>query len=98
MTPMRQFNIWLLDHADIHTSVCPSGHVAAASSAALAMLVALPERKSIGGALFVLASVIALATVYGRYHYAVDVMASIALSLAAWGAMAWATRGGRRGA
>jgi membrane-associated phospholipid phosphatase len=98
MTTMRQFNIWLLDHADIRTSVCPSGHVAAASSAALAMLVALPERKSIGAALFALASVIALATVYGRYHYAVDVMASIALSLAAWGAMAWATRGGHRGA
>jgi len=98
MTTMRQFNIWLLDHADIHTSVFPSGHVAAASSAALAMFVALPERKSIGAALFVLASVIALATVYGRYHYAVDVIASIALSLAAWGAMALVTRGGRRGA
>jgi membrane-associated phospholipid phosphatase len=84
MNVMRHFNIWLLDHADIQSSVFPSGHVAAAFSATFGLFTALPERKRIAGAMLVLALLIAAATVYGRYHYAVDVVASLAISVIAW--------------
>src|SRR5256885_8462475 len=49
-------------HADIRTSVFPSGHVAAAFSAAFGMFTALPERKRIAGGMLVLALLIAAAT------------------------------------
>ena len=84
MTSVRHVNIWLLDHADIRTSVFPSGHVAAAFSAAFGMFTALPERKRIACGMLVLALLIAAATVYGRYHYAVDVLASVAITVIAW--------------
>jgi membrane-associated phospholipid phosphatase len=84
MNVMRHFNIWLLDRADIHSSVFPSGHVAAAFSAAFGLFAALPERKRIGGGMLVLALLIAAATVYGRYHYAVDALGSMAITVIAW--------------
>jgi len=84
MNVMRHFNIWVLDHADIQSSVFPSGHVAAAFSATFGLFTALPGRKRIAGAMLVLALLIAAATVYGRYHYAVDVVASLAITVIAW--------------
>ncbi len=83
-TSLRLVNIWVLDHADIHRSVCPSGHVAAACSAALGMQVALPERTRYAAVLGTMAAVIAAATVVGRYHFVVDVVAGIAVSAVAW--------------
>lgn len=71
-TAPRRLNLWLLDHCDIRTSVFPSGHVAAAFSAAFGLLVALPEKKRYGVMLLAFATAIAITTVYGRYHYAVD--------------------------
>ncbi len=84
MSAVRHFNIWLLDHADIRSSVFPSGHVAAAFSATFGLFTALPERRRIGAAMMVLALLIGAATVYGRYHYAVDVVASLATTVIAW--------------
>ena len=84
-TAPRWLNLWLLDRYDILTSVFPSGHVAAAFSAAFGMLLAFPEKKRIGAMLFVLAIVIAIATIYGRYHFAVDGLAGLCVSLAAAG-------------
>jgi membrane-associated phospholipid phosphatase len=84
MNAIRQFNVWFLDHVDIHSSVFPSGHVAASFSAAFGLVTALPERRRIGSAAVVLALLIAVATVYGRYHYAVDVVASIAITVIVW--------------
>jgi membrane-associated phospholipid phosphatase len=84
MTAMRWLNVWILDHADIHTSVFPSGHVAVAWSAAFGLMTALPERKPAGAIMAGLATLVAAATIYGRYHYAVDAVASIAVSVAAW--------------
>jgi membrane-associated phospholipid phosphatase len=81
MNVVRHFNIWLLDHLDIHSSVFPSGHVAASFAAAFGLLAALPEKKRIGVPMLVLALLIAAATVYGRYHYAVDVAASVAITV-----------------
>lgn len=79
----RQFNAAMLKSQGIRTSVFPSGHVAGSLTLALAMMRALPEKKWPGRLLLVLALSIALATVYGRYHYAVDAVAGAAISLAA---------------
>jgi membrane-associated phospholipid phosphatase len=82
-TPFRMFNLWLLGHFDIRSSVFPSGHVTLGFSAAFAMFVAIPERRYLGVTLLFLAFAVWTATMYGRYHYAVDGLAGLAVSLAA---------------
>ena len=82
-SPFRAMNQWLLDRYDIHTSVFPSGHVAVGFSAAFAMLLVLPERRWFGVTLLAIALAVALATVYGRYHYAVDGLAAAGTSASA---------------
>lgn len=77
---LRQLNLWLLDHYDIHTSVFPSGHVTAAFSAAWAMLLALPEKRHLGLLFLLDAIVIATATIYGRYHYVADGVVGLLIS------------------
>jgi len=71
-TVVRRFNLWMLGNYGIHTSVFPSAHVAAALSTAFGLRLAMPEGKQVYRALFVIASLIAIATVYGRYHYLAD--------------------------
>lgn len=88
----RQFNWWLLGGHGIHTSVFPSAHVSSAFAAAFAMLRVMPDRKWPGWFLLALASLIFVATVYGRYHYVVDGLAGIAVSLAALGVTGWLER------
>lgn len=83
-TPVRQFNLFVLDHLDISTSVFPSGHVAVAFSSAFGMLRALPRLRWPALALGIYALLVFVATIYGRYHYAADGLASIALSVGAW--------------
>jgi membrane-associated phospholipid phosphatase len=82
-TIFRRFNLWLLGSAGIHTSVFPSAHVAAAFSAAFAMWRTLPEHKWVGRSLFVMALLIATATVYGRYHYLADAAAGLSMAFGA---------------
>ncbi len=82
-TPFRDLNVWLLDHCDIQASVFPSGHVTVGFSAALAMLLAFPERRRVAAAIATVACAVAVVTVYGRYHYAVDGLAAVAVSVAA---------------
>jgi len=79
----RRFNLWLLGRTGIHTSVFPSAHVSSAFSVAFAMLRILPNCRGIGWALLALACSITLATVYGRYHYLVDAVAGVVISLLA---------------
>lgn len=78
---MRQLNLWLVGDYGIHSSVFPSAHVSSAFSAAWALLAYLPERKRIGRGMLVYAVSVAIATVYGRYHYAADAVAGMAISL-----------------
>jgi membrane-associated phospholipid phosphatase len=56
------------------------------------MLRVMPDRKWPGWFLLVLASLIFVATVYGRYHYVVDGIAGIAVGLAALGITEWLER------
>ncbi len=76
----RAFNIYVLDHMDISTSVFPSGHVAVAFSSAYGLLLAAPAKRLLWISVFVLATLIFISTIYGRYHYAVDGLLSIALT------------------
>jgi membrane-associated phospholipid phosphatase len=80
-TAVRELNLWLVGDLGIHSSVFPSAHVSAAFSAAWALFAFLPERKRYGWGMLVYATSVAVATVYGRYHYAADAVAGIGISL-----------------
>jgi len=82
-TIFRRFNWWMLGGYGIHTSVFPSAHVAGAFSAAFGMWFALPEHRWVARALFVMAALIATATVYGRYHYLADAAAGLLMAILA---------------
>jgi membrane-associated phospholipid phosphatase len=83
LTALRRFNLWLVNGYGIHSSVFPSAHVSSAFSAAWAFLLLLPEKKRIGIGMLVYAVSVSIATVYGRYHYAADVVAGFWVSVAA---------------
>jgi membrane-associated phospholipid phosphatase len=80
----RSINVWLLDRYDISTSVFPSGHVAVAFSSAFGLLRAVPHRRLLWSIAFGAATLVFAGTVYGRYHYAADGIASVGISVAAW--------------
>jgi membrane-associated phospholipid phosphatase len=80
VTFLRRFNLWILGNFSIHSSVFPSAHVSSVFSAAWGLLATLPERRWIGWAMAAYGLCVSIATVYGRYHYAVDVAAGAVLS------------------
>lgn len=80
----RTINIWMLDHLDNAVTVFPSGHVAVAFSSAFGLLRVMRNRPAIWAPAFVLATLVYVATVYGRYHYVVDGLMSIVIAAAAW--------------
>ena len=82
-TVVRQFNHWILGGYGIHTSVFPSAHVSGAFAAAFALKQALSDRPWVYRGVFVYAVLVALATVYGRYHYAVDAVAGVVVGIVA---------------
>jgi membrane-associated phospholipid phosphatase len=84
-TIFRRYNLWLLGQYGIHTSVFPSAHVSGAFGAAFATLRLLPDHTGVAWSFFVLACLITVATVYGRYHYFVDAIAGIGISVLALG-------------
>jgi len=87
VTFLRRFNLWIALRYDIHSSVFPSAHVSSAISAGWGLLVTLPaSRRWAGWGLVVFGLCVAIATVYGRYHYAVDAVAGIAISFLGLGA------------
>ncbi len=89
ITVIRRLNLWILGGYGIHSSVFPSAHVSSAFSAAWALLATIPEKKWIGWLMAVYALSVAIATVYGRYHYAADAVAGFAVSLVAIAALRW---------
>lgn len=83
VTLIRRLNVWLLGGYGIHSSVFPSAHVSSAFSAAWGLFATIPERPWIGRLMLFYGFCVAIATVYGRYHYAADAAAGIAISFAA---------------
>jgi membrane-associated phospholipid phosphatase len=78
---VRQLNLFVLDRASVQLNTFPSGHVAIATAAALAVAVALPVA---GGLLGFVALGITIASVVGRYHYAADALAGAIVGLTAF--------------
>jgi len=81
VTVIRLFNLWIVGGYGIHSSVFPSAHVSSAFSAAWGLLATIPERPWIGWVMAGYATSVAIATMYGRYHYGVDALAGLAVSL-----------------
>jgi membrane-associated phospholipid phosphatase len=71
----------MVEHLTIRANTFPSGHVAGSLAVALAVIRAMP---GFGLVLLFLAASIAAACVVGRYHYIVDVVAGVALTLVIW--------------
>lgn len=82
-TAIRRLNLVVLSGAGIHSGVFPSAHVSSTFAAAWGMFAALPERKRYGWIFLIYAISVAVATIYGRYHYAVDAGAGIVVSVIA---------------
>lgn len=82
-TVLRHLNLWIVNHAGIGSSVFPSAHVSGAFSAAFALILNLPRQYKWKWSMLGYAIAVAIATVYGRYHYAADAAAGIAVALAA---------------
>jgi membrane-associated phospholipid phosphatase len=75
----RSFNRWILKRGSIHAISFPSAHVASAFAIALVLLrYTLP----MGVVFLVIAVLISLGAVVGRYHYALDVLLGAATALA----------------
>ena len=83
LTIFRRFNLWMLAGAGIHTGVFPSAHVAGAFGAAFGMRRAGARLRWVHPFLFTMAGLIALAVVYGRYHYLADAVAGFFMAIAA---------------
>jgi hypothetical protein len=78
---IRRFNMRVLDSASVQANTLPSGHVSGAMAAALAVMAV---NATLGWGLIVVAGLIAVAAVAGRYHYAVDCVAGAAVAAAVW--------------
>ena len=78
---LRHLNLWVLDRLSVQACVFPSGHAAAVTATALAVRAYRPRL----GILFCLAALsVAVATVYGRYHYAADALAGVIVGVVAF--------------
>jgi len=78
---LRKTNLWILDRYSVQACIFPSGHVAAVTAVALAVRAYRPRL----GALFLIAAAsVAVATVYGRYHYAADAVAGALVGVLAF--------------
>jgi len=87
VTDIRQLNLWIVGGYGIHSSVFPSAHVSSAFSAAWGLGAAIPDRPWIGRLMAFYGISVAIATIYGRYHYAADAAAGIAISFVAIAAL-----------
>ncbi len=67
----RLFNRWILKHGSIHAISFPATHVASAFAIAFFLL---HYSFWIGTVFLVIATLISLGAVIGRYHYALDVL------------------------
>jgi hypothetical protein len=79
--PIRRLNLWLLRHGSIQVNTLPSAHAAGALAVGLAVSTAMPAA---GLGFSVVAIGITLATVFGRYHYAIDSILGVGVAIAAW--------------
>jgi membrane-associated phospholipid phosphatase len=72
---------WFVRQFTICANTFPSGHAAGSLAVAFGVVDIMPRT---GGVLMIIALCICLASVVGRYHYVVDVVAGILLALIMW--------------
>jgi membrane-associated phospholipid phosphatase len=78
---LRRLNTAILDGASVQANTLPSGHVAGALAATLALGAIAP----VAGVVFaVLSLLIALSAALCRYHYVVDCVSGAAVAILAW--------------
>ena len=78
---VRRFNLSMLGATSIQVNTFPSGHAAEALAAAL-LVIGAPWPIVLAIALAALA--VSAGTVFGRYHYAADVLAGWIVAIAVW--------------
>jgi hypothetical protein len=78
---LRRLNEAILDRASVQANTIPSGHVAGAVAAGLALM---DVSVWMGALLLAGAVLIAVAAVAGRYHYLVDCVAGVAVAVGVW--------------
>lgn len=81
----RSLNTILNRKASIRVNTFPSAHTAGTLAVGLAVVEVWPAA---GAGLVLLALAIGVATVTGRYHYAGDALAAVAVAMLAWGVVA----------
>jgi membrane-associated phospholipid phosphatase len=74
------------DHGGARGAAFPSTHVAVST---LILLAAWKEERRIGYLLVPLVMGVYVATIYGRFHYALDVVAGCCLAVIIYGAFRW---------
>jgi membrane-associated phospholipid phosphatase len=79
--PVRAFVLHLLEAGSSRGTAFPSSHVAAA---VVASLCALTFQRRLGIVVAVLTAGLAVGTVYGGFHYAVDALVGAGLGIACW--------------
>lgn len=81
---MRRFSLFWVERTTIHANTFPSGH----ASGSLAVALALAQAAPVAAIVFaVLAVSIAVASVVGRFHYALDAITGLLLAVCVWGAV-----------
>lgn len=84
-TAARRLNLAVLRHGSIQVNTIPSGHAAGSVAAALAVGQFLPV---FGWLFLVIAASIVVATIVGRYHFALDSVLGVLVALVAWASLA----------
>jgi membrane-associated phospholipid phosphatase len=78
---LRRLNLGIVRTASIRVNTCPSGHAAEALAAALLVSNAIAP---VFIAMLFAAIAVSAGAVYGRYHYAVDVIAGWLVAIVVW--------------
>ena len=86
-TLIAQLTAQFIEHVAAWGAAFPSSHVAVSVAATVA---ALLEWRMLGASLVVPTTLLALGSVYGQFHYAVDVLAGLGVGLAV-AAVVWLT-------
>ncbi len=78
LVTVRRINLEILGRGSHQANTIPSGHAAVALAAALGVL---PHAPAAGLVLLVLALLLAVATVLGRYHFVVDTILGVGVAV-----------------
>jgi membrane-associated phospholipid phosphatase len=77
----RRLNVFIARNASIQVCTIPSGHAAGSVATALALTAVSPWAAAV---MAVFAAGIGMASVTGRYHFAVDIASGAGLAVAVW--------------